>query len=106
MILDKLQTSLESAHQEVTGKQAAPDILAMLMDLVMSLLGGCLPARTSADVVTTLKDRPVIARVAIRQAGRKLGIQIKSEHVETIMKAGDFATTTDLDAINTIDFVM
>lgn len=105
-MFEKLQGKLEAAHQEVAKTSIPPGILSMLIDTVVSLLGGCLQQKSSADVAKQMQTNPIITRVAIRQALRKQQVIPTNTLVETVIKASEGATPEDLEAVKEIDFVM
>lgn len=106
MSFDKLRGKLEAAHEDVAKTAIPPQLLALLMDVVISLLGGCLQQRSSKDVAKQMKENPVLSRLAIRRALRKQNVIPTDEMVETVLKAGDGASASDLDSVKELDFVM
>lgn len=106
MAFDKLKGKLEAAHDEVAKTAIPPQLLALLMDTVISLLTGCLQQKSSKDIAKQMKENPILTRVAIRQALRKQNVIPTTEMVETVLKASDGVTAADVESVKELDFVM
>jgi hypothetical protein len=80
--------------------KAGVDIISLLVSIVLPLIQGCLnKGGTPASVAAMMKERPVLARLAVRREMRQahvLGHANAEAIYQTIVEAGNQATAKDV----------
>lgn len=101
MKYDDFESRVVSQYTKQTkksGKQISPAVIAMIIDIALKLLSSC--------TNPSLRKRPIIARVIIRQhmTRAELGRPDANDIVETIAELAEGATDDELKTLANMNF--
>ena len=105
-VLQERIRELEQARESNQKADAnlSPEILAVLIDVAMNLVKGCLAKNKTPEQIAS--TNPLLAQIAIRQGLREAGVKPTPELVETGLKAFDGVTANEVAAVAELDFIM
>jgi hypothetical protein len=102
-VTKRTEALIADIHKKRTGKALAPGIIAMLVELAMSMIKQCLPTQTqSGGLKAFIRAEPIRSRVRLRQGMRQAGIlgdPQANEYMETLMRATEEVKEEDFQEL-------
>lgn len=99
MSLKKVEAKIRKADAQI-----APELLAVLIDVAMNLIKGCLAKNKTPDEIAA--TQPLLVRIAVRQALREAGVAPSMKLVEVGVKAFQGTTPAEVTEVAELDFIM